>query len=81
MQVPKDQFDTDFKKLVEWFGTIEDGAYSHYVFLGSQAGQNGYQLIYHVRTSGKQFTKATLLINLTGTSSEHHVVGFRLNGE
>ena len=49
VQIPRAEFTASMEKLKATFSDIEDGAYSHYEFIGNQSEKALYNLFYTVR--------------------------------
>ncbi|HEX5057540.1 MAG TPA: hypothetical protein VFX02_13720 [Gammaproteobacteria bacterium] len=50
-QVDEDTLETRFEKLAKLFGSIENGAYSHSLLVGTQGATRIYQLYYQLKLS------------------------------
>ena len=77
-QMSEETFEKQMSPLVDLFGTIESGTYSHYVFAGAQGERGFYTLFFNTRHSGTQFPNGQATLTLTSDGSSFGLVGFHL---
>lgn len=80
-QISKEAASLEFRKLTKFFGSIENGGFSHSELVGTQGNTNIYVLYYPVTLpKDSEFGEsATLNITLAVQSNDYQVYGFRLH--
>ncbi|WP_153304337.1 hypothetical protein [Desulfosudis oleivorans] len=82
-EVLKEASVKEFKRMVDYFHSIESGVYIYSELLGSRGNTNIYTMYYSVNLSEKsEFgTKGTLKVTIAVQGNEYQIYGIRLNAE
>jgi len=82
-QLTKETVTKELEKLVDYFHSIESGAYAYSELVGSQGSTNIFTMYYSVKLSEKsQFgTKGTLKVTVAVQGNEYQIYGIHLNSE
>ncbi len=80
-QFSKDEAYVEFKKLNNFFHSVEEGAYTHSELAGAKGNTNYYVMYYAVKLSEKsEFgTKGILKVTIAVQDSNYQIYGIRLS--
>lgn len=80
-QLTRDKIDSEFRKLVKYFSSVESGSFTHSEFINSQGNTNFYVLYYTVKLpDDSEFGGlGTLKVTVAVQGGEFQIYGIRLN--
>lgn len=82
-QIAREEMDSEFKKLVKYFSSVQSGGFTHSELAYTQGNTNVYVLYYTVKLPEEsEFgSLGTLKITVAVQGDEFQVYGIRLNAE
>jgi len=80
MQVPRPQFDTQVKSMIELIGKVDSAAFVSARKLANEGGVDAYELKYLVKLSGSRFSSGEMTVNILDRTSGAGILGFVING-
>jgi hypothetical protein len=82
-QLTREKIDSEFKKLVKYFHSVEGGTFTHSELINTQGNTSIYLLYYTVKLpDDSEFgNSGTLKVTVAVQSGEYQIYGIRLNAE